>query len=98
MKTLIDGAKNAVLVFSGEMINGCLLSLEKLSGSPKSVRLEGLLYAFEFKAVLTLGEIVIPLAGRGKLNFEEFHALPFTEDVHLTTDGLYFIMLDMEKL
>lgn len=101
MKKLIDGAKNTVLYHCGDIgANGSklIISLEELSGRPKSVRLEGLLYALEREAVLTSGDVQIPIAGRGKFNFEEFHALPLDKDIYLDGSGKFFIMLDMEKL
>ncbi len=100
MKKLLDGAKNCVLVFSKENdgeffeeINGI-----DLYDKPKKLRIEAILYSLDQTAYVRFDDVVIPLAGRGKLDFEQFHAMP-VEDPRITIQGhgSYFFMFDLEK-
>jgi hypothetical protein len=99
---LMDGTKNSVVVIQGYLDSTTtVLSLKDLSGKPTSVRLEGILFALSGKIELRTDEVQIPLDSRGKLNFEEFHAIPVTSDISILPVDLpvkYFIMLDLEKL
>lgn len=106
MKTriFIDGAKNSVIALTGQGPGGILL-WSSLGGKPSKVKLQGVLYAFEDKGNLhwvfdKQQEPFLPLAGRGKLNFEEFHSLPCPDSctgIHIICSGAFFLMMDLEK-
>jgi len=101
MQRLLDGKKNAVLQFDGELhraVRQPLFTIDKLNGSPTTVRVEAILYSLEEKVNLFLDDIVIPLAGRGKLDFEQFHPLTINLTVGIEGVGRYFLMLDLEKI
>lgn len=107
MKTriFIDGAKNSVIALNGQGPGGILL-WNSLGGKPSKVKLQGVLYSFEKDGDLYWlfskeQELFLPLAGRGKLNFEEFHSLPCPDTctgINLVCNGSFFIMLDLEKV
>lgn len=101
MKKLLDGKKNCVLVLSGDHINGTfheeILGVD-LEDKPKKLRIEAILYSLENSAVIKFDDVFIPLSGRGKLDFEQFHAMP-VENPKITIEGkgAYFFMFDLEK-
>jgi hypothetical protein len=100
MKKLLDGKKNAVLVFSGVFTDGqrvILLDGSDLEGEPTKLRLEAVLYALEKDVLITFDEIQIPLAGRGKIDFEQFHGIPVNCAIRIEGHGSFFLMLDLEK-
>lgn len=99
MQKLLDGAKNSILQFSGEGTDGKvpLFRLADLGGSPKVVKLQAILYSFEDKGGLIIDGEIIPLSGRGKLDFEQFHPLPIKETLEVFASGSWFMMLDLEK-
>lgn len=101
MKKLLDGKKNAVIVLSGGAPGKFIdkITHESLEEKPKKLRVEAILYSLEKECTVRFEDFIIPLSGRGKLDFEQFHSLPVdTDDILVDGEGAYFLMFDLEKI
>lgn len=112
LRILLDGAKNSIIHVTGEGSRDSIsvLSLSDLKNKPRSVKLQGLIYSFRDKCPATLWWevldkspiVILPLDGRGKMTFEEFHPLLAPEgclgiSLEYLSPEPFFLMLDLEK-
>lgn len=115
---LLDGSKNTVVKVSGEQeVRDLtpLVLLDKLSHvdrhKAKNLKLQKILYSFYGKSGGDLvwllpenkQELIMPLEGRGKMDFEDFHSIPGPVEcigigLLATGSGTYMLLLDLEKV
>lgn len=95
VRILHEGAKHAAVELSGSVSGNSAISvfgLKDLSHSPKSVRLDSVTFSFQDKLGVLLkwgNQVIIPLDGRGKLDFSSEGGLrPPPETEHWTWDGM----------
>jgi len=103
-----DGHKNVVYIVSGRKIpNGKPIQITDKSAmlpkEPEGLRLDSIEFAIESGTKIILGwhddEYLLPLEGRGKLDFQWFDGIQ-GDDIHMTVtgEGVVFIVLDLSKI
>lgn len=103
-----DGEKNTVYLVSGTIQNEedstfNIIDLTVLSGNPKSIRMDGLLFSIESGLKLFLkykeSSFIIPLEGRNKMDLGWIGGMP-GHDIELLCKGTgaFFLVLDISKL
>ncbi len=92
-KIVHDGHKNVVINVTGQAISAiakptAILELSKLQGPPKGMRIDSITFSLEDKLTCLLwwGEdkLILPLSGRGRLDFEADDGLQGQDDIYLT--------------
>jgi len=103
-----DGHKNVVYIISGRKIknNVDIQVTDKAAMRPKEptgLRLDSVEFAVEAGTKIILSwhgdEYLLPLEGRGKLDFGWFDGIQ-GDDIHMTVtgDGVVFVVLDLSKI
>lgn len=109
-KVILNGAKNSVIQITGEGFGTPDVDILDTTtlGEHKGSRLDAIVYAFEAKTSGLLRwldpdgqETVLPLEGRGKMDFEALQSLTVKKDsmIKLTPSGagVFFLLLNMTK-
>jgi hypothetical protein len=109
-----DGMKNAVLQVSGSIDKDItearpILKLNELSGSPKTLRIESLVFALQEKMGIILWwkdeegmTPILPVEGKGGLDFsvmQGIHGPKTLEGIYITTfgvDKLKYMLLTLD--
>jgi hypothetical protein len=88
-----DGHKNVVVNVTGQAVLDIaqpvpVLELSSLQGPPKGVKIDSITFACEDKMTCLLwwgkDRLILPLAGRGRLDFEGDDGLQGRDDIYLT--------------
>jgi hypothetical protein len=105
---LLDGQKNTVIIVSGFIdckVDEAVFSVieaEALTGAPKMLRWDGLVYllGFGLSCVMSYKDLPykIPLEGKGKLDLDPFGGVPVSDPLlTFKGKGAVFIVFDISK-
>ena len=103
-----DGGKNTVLLVSGEVFDEKdsvfnIIDLPRMSGNPKSIRLDSISYMVEtgLKCIFKYKDhpYIFPVEGRGKFDLGVAGGVQGHEiDLVLKGTGSFFLVLDISKM